>query len=433
MYKWIWGSLIWGMVLCLPAVPAASPPALGLGALCRHADAQAEAILMAHRDLAVSRQEQRQARADLIPDVGTYGQYYNKKGETHSQPDTLTWGIRLTQSYSLAGREFTALALGKQGVDRSALAREITRSDHFLQVTQAYFNTLKSLRRIDIARADQERLSAHQAFVGEQLKAGDVTKTALYRARAELAKSRTDELTARNQAREGMANLEKLTGMETPFALGLDGLSAWDDFSATAGEVFDRALSQRPAIGLRQAEISIYQTRVDLARSQYWPDLSLEAGYKENGVESDFGGVSVSYDQEDAYVQAGINVLLWDGGRRRAGWIMARENLEKARENLARVKKEIRFDAKAACLALETARGAMENLKEELMSARENFQAVDLQFKYGMADSIEIMDANTLLVQAQQRMVDARYTYYLAVARILHTRGDLVGRLLAME
>ena len=97
------------------------------------------------------------------------------------------------------------------------------------------------------------------------------------------------------------------------------------------------------------------------------------------------------------------------------------------------MKKEIRFDAKAACLALETARGAMENLKEELMSARENFQAVDLQFKYGMADSIEIMDANTLLVQAQQRMVDARYTYYLAVARILHTRGDLVGRLLAME
>jgi len=43
-----------------------------------------------------------------------------------------------------------------------------------------------------------------------------------------------------------------------------------------------------------------------------------------------------------------------------------------------------------------------------------------------MADSIDIMDANTLLVTAQRRISDAEYTYYLSVLKILYTKGDLV-------
>ena len=66
------------------------------------------------------------------------------------------------------------------------------------------------------------------------------------------------------------------------------------------------------------------------------------------------------------------------------------------------------------------------NLQDELKSAQENFNAVQMQFKYGMADSIDIMDANTLLVTAQRRISDAEYTYYLSVLKILYTKGDLV-------
>jgi outer membrane protein len=50
-----------------------------------------------------------------------------------------------------------------------------------------------------------------------------------------------------------------------------------------------------------------------------------------------------------------------------------------------------------------------------------------MQFKYGMADSIDMMDANTLLVTAQRRILTAKYAYYLSVLNILYTRGDLIS------
>ena len=53
-----------------------------------------------------------------------------------------------------------------------------------------------------------------------------------------------------------------------------------------------------------------------------------------------------------------------------------------------------------------------------------------MQFKYGMANSIDIMDANTLLVQAERRIADAEYTLYLSVLKILYTKGDLLSYLL---
>ena len=53
-----------------------------------------------------------------------------------------------------------------------------------------------------------------------------------------------------------------------------------------------------------------------------------------------------------------------------------------------------------------------------------------MQFKYGMADSIDIIDANTLLVSAQRRISDAQFIYYLSVLQILYTKNELSKLLL---
>jgi outer membrane protein len=48
-----------------------------------------------------------------------------------------------------------------------------------------------------------------------------------------------------------------------------------------------------------------------------------------------------------------------------------------------------------------------------------------------MADSIDIMDANTLLVSAQRRISDAQYIHYFSVLKILYTKGELTQFLLS--
>ena len=99
---------------------------------------------------------------------------------------------------------------------------------------------------------------------------------------------------------------------------------------------------------------------------------------------------------------------------------------ERQKNALALQEKTIVLDSKISFLDYKTAKSALLNLQDELKFSQENFNAVEMQFKYGMADSIDIMDANTLLVSAQRRILDAKYIYYLSVLKILYTKGDLI-------
>jgi outer membrane protein len=48
-----------------------------------------------------------------------------------------------------------------------------------------------------------------------------------------------------------------------------------------------------------------------------------------------------------------------------------------------------------------------------------------MQYQYGMADIVDMMDANTLLVQSERRISNARYALYQTIYRLFYTQGKL--------
>ena len=54
-----------------------------------------------------------------------------------------------------------------------------------------------------------------------------------------------------------------------------------------------------------------------------------------------------------------------------------------------------------------TQQNTLSALKDQLQFADENYAAVTKQFDNGLANSVDVVDANTLLVTAQQQLVDA--------------------------
>ncbi len=170
---------------------------------------------------------------------------------------------------------------------------------------------------------------------------------------------------------------------------------------------------------------------MDYEKGDYWPTLDLEGGYNENDIS--FGrpnGQDGDYDTENAYIQAQLTFTLYDGGLRRAQVNQALAKERQAKDALAGQKKEVVLQATQSFLEFQTAKNALINLEDELKSAQENYNAVQMQFKYGMADSIDIMDANSLLVDAERRISNAEYTYYLSILKIIYTQGDILTTLL---
>ncbi len=409
------------------AMPAYSqPPLYSLQDLCREANTNAETIKIADDDLFIAQQEKQRALSVLIPRATLYGSYLNYKNEDALSPDTNALGAKLTQTFTLNGRELIAYDVSKKGIEKAEFSKESIRADYLFQVSQSYFQTLNAKRLVEIAQADVERLQTHKNFVQEKLSVGNVTKTALYRAEAELSRSLTDKIVAENTVGQSKATLVRLTGIEDDFRVSAQDVQNMDDFTITLDEIKTQALKTRYEIKEAKKTVEIATQSTKYEKGDYWPTLALEGGYKDR----DISYLGFDGNSENAYIQADLVFTLYDGGLRKAQVNQRVADERKARQALSLVEKNIIFESKVSFLEFETARNALKNLQHELKSAQENYKAVDMQFKYGMANSIDIMDANTLLVQAERRINNAEYTLYLAILKILYTKGDLLSYVL---
>jgi outer membrane protein len=184
-------------------------------------------------------------------------------------------------------------------------------------------------------------------------------------------------------------------------------------------------LENRTEIKEAKKNLEIAEKTVKFKKSDYWPTVELEGGYKETDIQYDAAATSMKDDMEDTYITGSLVFTFYDGGLRRATIKQALLDQKKAEKALTLQEKKISLDSKTSFLDYETAKSTLDNLQDEVNYAEETFNAVQMQYNYGMADSIDIMDANTLLVSAQRRISDARYKYYISVLRIIYTKGDL--------
>jgi len=398
--------------------------------LAQIANKHSETIKIAEDDLYIAQQDKERALSVLIPRITTYGSITEYKEDTMSSPDSQTLGIKLTQSFTLNGKELIALDVTKTAIEGKALSLESIRSQYLLQVAQAYYNILSAQRFNEIAQSDVNRLTTHRDAVKEKLNVGNVTKTALYRAEAELSRSLTDQVKAENGVLQSKAALKSLLEIEDDFILQKDNIEGIENYNCNLEEIQEYALKNRTEIQEAKKNLDIAIKTVKFKKSDYWPTISIEAGYKESDIEYEATPSSISYDTEDAYITGGLVFTLYDGGLRKAEIRQALAGQRKAINAVTLQEKKIQLDSKISFLNYETAKSTLLNLQDELKSAQENYNAVQMQFKYGMADSIDMMDANTLLVTAQRRISDAEYTYYFSVLKIHYTKGDLISFLL---
>lgn len=402
-------------------------PSYTLKQLCRMANKNAETIQIAREQTYIAEQDKKRAQSVLFPAATVYGSYMNYKNDDYYTPDVNTLGGKLTQSFTLNGRELIAYDVSKKGIEKAKYSEQAIRSDYIFQVAQAYIQTLNLKRLVEVADAEVERLTTYTDSVNEKLTVGSVTKTALYRARAELSKAKTDQIVAVNNVQTAKAGIVRLTGIGDQFSIASGDIKDIENFSITLEEIKLKALENRYEIKEGTKDVEISRRTIAYEMGDYWPRLELEGGYREKDITYDTGtGTHGEYDTEDAYIQAQLVFTLYDGGLRSARVRQAVAKHRQAMQALANEEKAIILESKQSFLEFNTLKATLINLADEVKSAEENFNAVQMQFKYGMADSIDIMDANTLLVDAQRRISNARSSFYLSILKIIYTQGNIL-------
>jgi outer membrane protein len=173
---------------------------------------------------------------------------------------------------------------------------------------------------------------------------------------------------------------------------------------------------------LKSLKISqkISESNIDLSKGAYWPTLSIEGGYEV--VEADPNFFTI-YDENLLFVGAKVSVPLYDGGLRSAELGQARVRSKQAELKVKEFSKQVSVEVETAYRNLITAESAIASLTHKLKSAEANYEAITIQFKTGMADSLDVIDANALLADAERELTEARYILSLASLELQKARG----------
>lgn len=365
------------------------------------------------------------ATSKILPTVtaeGSYTRYSEQKssGSFVTQPDTASRvELKVSQPLYSGGREFATRRQARYGYESSREGFELAKEGTVLSTAQAYYSVLKALRDVEIKKSALKRAEERLKVASARFAVGEVTKSAVLRAEAESAGAEAELIKSEDNLRDSNDNLKRLIGVEGEIEVVEPAKRSYTQ--AKLDEYLAKAVEGRR--DLKQAVLSERSASegVKYAKGSFYPSLKLEGSYalREQDPETTF------FQADSASATVTLTFPLFEGFLRKAELDEASSKLREAELERLQLRRDLEVEVRDAYNNLEYYRALIKSLEKQLSFAEEDYTMVFEQFKYGLATTVDVIDADTNLISAQSSLTNARYDSELAVLNLKYATGTL--------
>ena len=195
-------------------------------------------------------------------------------------------------------------------------------------------------------------------------------------------------------------------------------LSPHRSSAVTVDEAIQLAKETLPSYKASKIQIRSSEALYDASLAPYLPSLDASALHEQHVAPLTLGDYDLSaYDVTLSYI-------LFDGGRRKAGRDIARQNLEIDKEELEKNLLELRFNVKSAFYAALARKEILEERKVQLQDARKDYEVAQGRNRLGAAKLSDVLQTSVRLEQARFNLVQAEGD----LAKGLSDLNSLLGR-----
>jgi outer membrane protein TolC len=294
-----------------------------------------------------------------------------------------------------------------------------TREQVILLVVSQYIGTLRAVANV---QASESRVALAQALYDQ---AADVQKEGVgtgidtLRANVELQNEKQRLLEAEDDRDTSLFGLSRLLNLDPRQAIELgDSLSFFDTPQPDVQSSIVSALSERQEWKALQERIKAAGLDRKASQQSRLPTLNFNGNWAYLGSSSTTGIPTYKYE-------ADVSVPLFTGGRIHAEIVKASLEIQKLQQQEDDLRDQIALDVKTALINLDSARNqvAVANLGVQL-SKEEVDQARD-RFKAGVANNIEVIQAQDSLARANDNQIAALYRFNQARADFARSTGQM--------
>jgi outer membrane protein TolC len=303
----------------------------------------------------------------------------------------------------------------------SAAKSDIRNTDEQVaaQVARAYLAAVKADTDVETAQANVTLSDALLTQANNQKTAGTGTGIEVTRARVQLANDRQQLLVAQNARRAAHLQLLRVMGLRLDTEIELtDRLEYAPVDAMTLEQAGQQALRERADLEAQQRREENARLSASATKLERLPSLAAFGDYGSIGT-----GLDSSLPTRTIGFQ--VKVPVFDGGRRDAqrAESASQYRAEKTRTN--DLKQQIELDVRLALDELKSAEDQVKVSKEGLELSQNELAQARRRYEGGVANSVEVTDAQTRLERARDNQTAALYAYNVARIDLAQAMGKV--------
>jgi cobalt-zinc-cadmium efflux system outer membrane protein len=342
-----------------------------------------------------------------------------------SPPETRVGPQNVTGTFSQRLPWFGKLGLREQGALQRAAALEAQVEARRLELVTETRRLCYEVAFLDAwskaVEDDHLTLEHYEELARTRYASGGGTEQAVVKIQAEITKDDARQLDIANRRAALVADLNALRDRPQDAALPAPALPAYPQVRADRGVLRERALAARPEMQRAALEVARAETGIDMARKEYKPDFTLGATYTFVGRRSDPAGLAApppDNGQDVFGVSVGINLPV-HRGRLKAGVEQAAELRSAADEGkrsvVAAIDRSLGELTERVALTWQQLRLLRDVLA---VQAEQSLRSAEAGYASGTSGSLDLLDAERVLLEVRTSIERTRADYAIAVARL---------------
>ena len=389
-------------------------------------------LLLSGEETQVARGNRWQALSRLLPVVegGLNGSQQEINLDTMVGPSTLPPTIP-----SIAGpfhvfdvRAYVSsplLNLSALEGERSA-SHKVTAADYtyrqardtvVLAVGNAYLMAIAGKARVAAAKAELSTAQALYQLALDRDHAGLSPQIDTLRALVELKSRQENLLATENDYATEKLNLARVIGLPDSQAFEATSQVPYRPIpTETLEDALAQAYQHRADYRAALAEVAAATAQRSAARAERLPTISFNANWGDIGTEP--------ANAHQSYAVAGtLRIPIFQGERVRGELTAADARLRQAREQLANLQQQIDYDVRTALLNLKTDASQVAVAETNTTLAAQTLEQAQDRFASGVADNLEVVQAQQTVAQADDTYIASLYRYNLSKLNLARAMG----------
>jgi outer membrane protein TolC len=287
-----------------------------------------------------------------------------------------------------------------------------------LAVGNAYLLAIATAARIETTDAQVKNAQALYDRAIDQQRAGLNPAIDTLRSQVELQTRQQQLIAARNDFAKQKLSLARVIGLPPGQQFVLTEKAPYESMTPLPLETYlQRAYASRADYQAAQSQVRAAELSRRAATAGHYPSLDLNANYGDIGV-------NPAQSNGTWQVNGGLNIPIFAGGKIHSDVLEADAQLKQTRSQLADLRGRIDYEVRASLLDLSSAAEQVEVARSSVDLAEQTLTQSEDRFTAGVADNLEVVQAQESVASAHENYIQSLYAHNLAKIELARAIGD---------